>query len=321
MLHRFGIDKQPAMRLLLLIASFSLLAPVTSCKKQETDSAAVTATPKTFATPEEAGKALAIAAKSQDQNALLSIFGSGASDVIFTGDPVQDKSGFDGFTQAYQAMNRWRKMADGEVLLVGPDNLPFPIPLKKNSAGQWYFDAGAGRDEILSRRIGRNELTVIGACSELVNAQHEYFSQKHGGVGQYAQKFISDPGQQNGLYWQPAPGAPQSPLGPAAADASAEGYKIQPGLHQPFHGYYLRMLSKQGSEAKGGVKDYIADGKMTRGFAAVAYPAKYGDSGIKTFIVSQDGVTYEKDLGKSTEQVASAITEFNPDKSWSPLPQ
>jgi hypothetical protein len=308
------------MQLLLFTASLALLLPIASCKKQE--AAVPNATPRTFASPGEASKALADAAKSQDQEALLAIFGSGASDVIFTGDPVQDKSGFKGFVEAYQVMNRWRKMPDSsEVLLVGAENQPFPIPLKKNASGEWYFDTDAGKDEILSRRIGANEITAIAACSAVVDAQHEYFSQKHDGVKQYAQKLISDPGRKNGLYWESPPGAPQSPLGPAAANASAEGYKIQPNQHQPFHGYYFLMLTKQGPDARGGAKNYLFNGNLTRGFAIVAYPAKYGDSGIKTFIVNHDGVTFEKDLGKSTGEVASAMTEFNPDQSWTPLGQ
>lgn len=306
-------------RLLLFTTSFALTVPVTSCKKQE---AAPSATPRTFTSPEAASKALALAAQTQDQNALLATFGSGASDVIFTGDPVQDKSGLAGFADAYHVMNRWRKMPDGsEVLLVGAENQPFPIPLKKNATGEWYFDANAGRDEILSRRIGANEITTIAACAAVVDAQQEYFAQKHDGVKQYAQKLISDPGRQNGLYWESPPGAPQSPLGPAAAHASAEGYKIQPDRHQPFHGYYFLMLTKQGPEARGGAKNYLVDGKMTGGFALVAYPAKYGDSGIKTFMVNRDGVTFQKDLGKTTGEVASVMTEFNPDQSWTPLGQ
>jgi hypothetical protein len=307
-------------RLLLFTASFALTLLITSCKKQE----AVTpsATPRTFGSPEAASKALASAAQTQDRNALLATFGSGASDVIFTGDPVQDKSGLVGFVDAYHVMNRWRKMPDGsEVLLVGAENQPFPIPLKKNASGEWYFDADAGRDEVLSRRIGANEITAIAACSAVVDAQHEYFSQSHDGVKQYAQKLISDPGRKNGLYWEAATGEPQSPLGPAAANASAEGYKIQPNQHQPFHGYYFLTLAKQGPDAKGGAKNYLINGKLIGGFALVAYPAKYGDSGIKTFIVNQDGVTFEKDLGKSTGEVASAMTEFNPDRSWTSLGQ
>jgi hypothetical protein len=318
MFARDGCRSNFTVHLLLFVGSFALLLPIASCKKQ----GGTSATPGTFASPAEASKALADAARSQDQGALQTIFGSGASDVIFTGDPVQDKSGLEGFVQAYHVMNRWRKMPDNsEVLLVGAENQPFPIPLRKNASGRWYFDIDAGRDEILSRRIGANEITTIAACSAVVDAQHEYFSQKHDSVKQYAQKLISDPGRQNGLYWESAQGAPQSPLGPAAANASAEGYKIQPNQHQPFHGYYFLILTKQGPDARGGAKNYLVKGKLTGGFALVAYPAKYGDSGIKTFIVNQDGITFEKNLGKATTEVASAMTEFNPDQSWMALGQ
>jgi hypothetical protein len=322
MLDRVGIRANLAMRPLLLLAAFALLIPIISCKQKGAESAAVSATPQTFASPDEAANALQAAAKSQDQNDLLRIFGSGASDVLFTGDSVQDKSGLDGFSQAYQVMKRWRSMPDGsEVLVVGPQNEPFPVPLKKNASGQWYFDANTGRDEILSRRIGQNEITTIAVLSTGVEAQHQYFAQKHGGVSQYAQKFLSDPGQQNGLYWETRSGAPQSPLGPLAADATAEGYKIQPGQHKPYHGYYYSLLTKQGTDARGGEKSYIVEGKMTGGFGILAYPVKYGDSGIQTFLVNQDGVIFEKDLGKSTDQAASAITSFDPDKTWRPIAQ
>jgi Protein of unknown function (DUF2950) len=318
MYHDVGKRANPVVRLVLFAATLALLLAIPSCNKQ--DAATSPAIPKTFATPQQAGQALAIAAKSEDRDQLLRIFGSNASDIISAGDPVQDKAALNAFTQAYQTMNRWRKMTDGsQVLLIGADNFPFPIPLKKNASGQWYFDTDAGRDEILSRRIGRDELFVINVCSAFVDAQREYYSEKHGGVKQYAQKFLSDPGQQNGLYWDSPQGAPRSPLGPLAAYATNEGYKIQPGQHQPFHGYYFLMLTRQGPDAHGGAKTYIVNGKMTGGFAAVAYPAKYGDSGIMTFMVNQDGVTLQKDLGKSTEQIASAMKEFNPDKTWAPL--
>jgi hypothetical protein len=215
-------------------------------------------------------------------------------------------------------MNRWRKLSDDrEMLLVGADNQAFPIPLRKNAGGQWYFDAAAGRDEILARRIGQNEITAIGAVAAVVDAQAQYFSQKH----EFAQKFISDTGRQNGLYWQSAPGMPRSPLGPLVAYATSEGYKVRSGHQQPFNGYYFVMLDKQGTGAPRGAKDYVANGKMTGGFAIIAYPAEYGNSGIMTFIVNQDAVTLQKDLGKTTDQVASAITEFNPDQSWTVVEQ
>ncbi|MBV9501435.1 MAG: DUF2950 domain-containing protein [Acidobacteriaceae bacterium] len=302
-------------RHLLLALGIALLLPPSACKKQE--SATAQTGPGTFASPQDAGKALADAAKSQNQDELLRIFGPGTADIISTGDAVQDKTALSGFAQSYQVMHRWRKLSDSSnVLLVGADNQAFPIPLNKNSTGQWYFDAAAGRDEILSRRIGHNEITTIGVCSALVDAQSEYFSQKHGGVKQYAQKFISDPGQENGLYWADVSSQRKSPLGPLAAYATAEGYKVDPNHHQPFNGYYYLMLKKQGPNAVRGAKNYIINGKMTGGFAIVAYPAKYGNSGVMTFMINQDGTLLQKDLGRTTEQVASTMTEFNPDTTW-----
>jgi hypothetical protein len=270
-----------------------------------------------YATPDDAANALIVAAKAGDQNALLTIFGPDAKDLLNSGDPVEDKNAVTGFVSRYDVMHRWRRMPDGsQMLIVGADNFPFPIPLKKNSDGRWIFDTAAGKEEILNRRVGRNELAVIDVCRAVVNAQTEYFSQKHGGVKQFAQKFISDPGQQDGLYWPDTPGQPKSPVGPLAAQATADGYKADPSRHQPFHGYYFGLLTKQGPDAPGGARDYMVNGKMTGGFALVAYPAKYGDSGVMTFIMDKDGVVLQKDLGKTTDQAAAAITEFNPDKSW-----
>ena len=289
----------------------ALVIPILSCHKADKPSI------KTFANPEDAGNAVISAVKSGDQDALLAIFGPDSKDLISSGDPVQDKNTSTAFTNRYGVMHRWRKMPDGsQVLVVGADNFPFPIPLKKNNDGQWYFDTADGKEEVLNRRVGRNELATIAAFSTLVEAQAEYLAQKHDGVKQYAQKFISDSGQQNGLYWPEVQGQPKSPLGPAAANASAEGYKADPNRRQPFHGYYFSILDKQGTNAPGGAKNYLVDGKMTGGFAVVAYPAKYGDSGIMTFVVDKDGVILQKDLGPSTDQVASAITEFSPDKTW-----
>jgi hypothetical protein len=302
-------------RTLFFAMGVAVLLPVTACNKQQSSS--VSAKPQAFASPGEAGKALADAAKAQDQNAIQRIFGSGSTDILSSGDAVEDKASLDGFARSYQEMNRWRKLGDGsELLLVGADNQAFPIPLMKNGAGQWYFDAAAGKEEILSRRVGQDEIAAIVVCGAVGDAQAQYFSQKHGEVKQYAQKFISDGGQQNGLYWDSPQGSPRSPLGPLIAFATAEGYKVQPNQHQPFNGYYFAMLDKQGPDARGGAKSYIVNGKMTGGFAIAAYPAKYGDSGIMTFIANQDGVVFQKDLGQTTDQIASAMTDFNPDKSW-----
>jgi hypothetical protein len=278
--------------------------------------------PKTFATPDDAGAALVAATKAGDRTALLAIFGSGAQDLIFSGDATQDKQTAENFTNAYQAMNRWRKQTDGsEVLVVGIDNNPFPIPLAKNSTGQWSFDTAAGKAEILARRVGDNELATIDVMNAMADAQHQYIAQAHDGAKQYAQKFISDDGKQNGLYWKSPEGQPRSPLGPLVAFASTEGFSPQAGKQQPFHGYFYRMLTKQGPDAKGGAKDYIVNGKMTGGFAFIAYPEKYGDTGIATFIINQDGVLFEKDFGNGTTDAAAALTDFNPDKTWTVVPK
>ena len=274
-----------------------------------------------FASPDDAGNGLLMAAKSGDPNAVIAVFGPDSKDIVMTGDPVQDKNTTDQVIAAYDVMHRWRKMPDGsQTLLLGADNFPFPIPLKKNAAGQWYFDVAAGREEILMRRIGRNELAVMDVCNALVDAEAEYFSMRHddGSTGQFAAKFISDSGKQNGLYWESPEGQPKSPLGPMAVYATNEGYNVKPDAHVPFHGYYFRMLTQQGSNAPGGAKDYVVNGKMTGGFAFVAYPAEYRNSGVMTFIIDQDGVLLQKDLGTATTQTAAAMTEFNPDQSWTP---
>jgi hypothetical protein len=272
-----------------------------------------------FSSPDEAGKRLLEAAKAGDQNAMLAIFGPDSKSTISSGDAVQDKATVGAFVTGYEEMHRWRKMPDGsQILLIGADNFPFPIPLKKNDSGQWFFDTAAGKEEILRRRIGRNELSVIDVCGALADAQADYYSRRHddGSTKQFALKFISDPGKQNGLYWESPEGQPKSPLGPLLAYATNEGYSVKPDAHQPFHGYYFHMLKGQGSNAPSGAKDYVVNGKMVGGFAFVAYPAEYGTSGVMTFIMNQDGLFLQKDLGKNTAETASAMTEFNPDASW-----
>jgi hypothetical protein len=307
-----------ATRRIAITTRFVLLAliiPLASCGKSDNPAPAY----KVFASPDDAGQGLLDAAKSGDQNAVLAVFGPDSKDVVFSGDPVQDKSTVDAFVTAYGVMHRWRKLAeDSQILIIGADNFAFPIPLDKNAAGQWYFDVAAGRKEILARRIGRNELAVIDICGALFDAEAEYYSQRlaDGKTKQFALKFISDSGQKNGLYWDSPEGQPKSPLGPLVAFATNEGYKAKPDAHTPFHGYYFHMLTGQGSQAPGGAKDYIVDGKMTKGFAFVAYPAEYGNSGIMTFIASQDGILLQKDLGKTTSDIAAAMTKFDPDPTW-----
>jgi hypothetical protein len=275
--------------------------------------------PKTFASPEEASKAIYDAAKSGDSNALIAIFGTDATDLIISGDPVQDKSGRDKFVANYDEMHRWGKLTDGgKVLNIGADNYPLPFPLMKDPSGQWYFDSRSAKEEILARRIGGNELATIDTLNAMADAQTEYFSQAHDGskVHQYAQKFVSDEGKQNGLYWKVAGDQPESPLGPLAANASAEGYGGNAQARQPFHGYFYRIITKQGEHAHGGVKNYIVNGNMTGGFAFLAYPADYRNSGVMTLIINQDRVVFQKDLGEKTSDLAKAMTEFNPDDTW-----
>src|SRR5580765_6160049 len=294
----------------------ALIIPLAGCNKSDQPSL------KVFASPEEAGAALLAAGKSGDQNSLLAIFGPDSKEIISSGDAVQDKAVVDAFIASYEEMHRWRKMVDGaQVLLVGADNFAFPIPLKKNGTGQWFFDTAAGKDEVFARRIGRNELDVIDVCGALADAQAEYFSRRHddGSTKQYALKFISDTGKQNGLYWESPEGQPRSPLGPLVAFATDEGYSANAN-HGPFHGYNFRMLKKQGSHAPGGAKDFVVDGKMTGGFAFVAYPSEYGNSGVMTFTINQDGVLLQKDLGKTTTEIATAMNEFDPDNTWTPVP-
>jgi len=260
------------------------------------------------------------AAKAGDTNTLLAIFGPDGKDVLSSGDLVRDKDNIQDFIAAYQQMNRWVKIkAGGQILQIGADNYPFPIPLDQDQSGRWYFDTPAGRDEILARRIGTGELMAILACSTIADAQRQYFSQTHDAekVRQYAQKFVSDRGKQNGLYWPVSEGEPLSPLGRMGAFAKALGYTTTSDQPGPFNGYYFQMLTKQGDRAQGGAKDYIAGGKMTRGFAVVAYPADYRNSGIMTFMVGPDGVVYQKDLGDKTKDTATSMAEYNPGEGWS----
>ena len=271
--------------------------------------------PVSFATPEEAGSAFLAAAKSGDQDSLLAIFGPDGKAALFSGDAVKDKDNFQDFVAGYNQMHRWREIkVGGQVLYVGADNYPFPIPLAKNSAGQWVFDTAAGKDEILARRIGKDELTTIAASGAVAEAQSRYFAK----MKQYAQKFISDEGKQNGLYWPVTAGQSPSPLNDLRDFAVAAGYTNAGDKAQAFGGYYFKILTQQGARAKGGAKDYIADGRMTGGFALIAYPVEYRNSGIMTFIVGKDGIVYQKDLGEKTVEVASAVSEYDVDESWRP---
>jgi hypothetical protein len=308
-------------RTLLLVSLITLTALALGCNKSQ--QAQVPSGPQTFAAPDTAGQAIYTAAKAGDGNVLMAIFGPDAKDLIFSGDPVQDKAGLDLFTNRYDEMHRWGKLSNGGMILnIGAENYPFPFALLKNSSGQWYFDTASAKQEILARRIGGNELATVDVLNAMADAQAEYFSQTHDDshVRQYAQKFISDDGKQNGLYWKPADeNQPESPLGPLAANASAEGYAGNKQAPQPFHGYLYRILTKQGERAHGGAKEYVVNGAMTGGFAILAYPAEYGNSGVMSFFINQDGVVFQKNLGENTSDEAKAIPAFNPDDTWKPV--
>jgi len=275
---------------------------------------------KTFSSPEAAAQALALAAKADDTKELLAILGSEGKELVFSGDEVQDRAGLELFTRAYDEKNQVvRESEKKAVLEVGKDAWPLPIPIAKAAGGEWRFDTRQGKEELLNRWIGRNELSTIQVCLGYVEAQREYASKDRTGDGllEYAQKFISDPGLKNGLYWEAKQGEEQSPLGPLVGRAIKEGYRKKEGTQPtPYHGYFYKILKAQGGNAPRGAYSYVVDGKMIGGFAMVAYPAQYGSSGIMTFIVSQDGVVYEKNLGKNTPSAAQAMTSFNPDDSW-----
>jgi hypothetical protein len=312
-----GNQKVLAAHFAMLAALFFATSLLVSCKSAESPKTGQ----NTFASPNDAGAAFLEAAKSGDQGGLLAIFGPDAKSVLFSGDAVKDKDALQDFVAAYDQMHRWREIkVGGEILYVGADNFPFPIPLGKNSSGQWVFDTAAGKDEILARRIGKDELTAIAACNAVADAQQRYFSQLRNGdtIKQYAQRFISEDGKQNGLYWVAVAGQAPSPLEDVRDFAKAAGYTNAGDKPQPFDGYYFRFLSKQGDKAKGGAKDYLVNGKLTGGFVILAYPAEYRNSGILTFIVGKDGIVYQKDLGEKTADIAGAMTEYNPGDGWSP---
>jgi hypothetical protein len=266
----------------------------------------------TFSSPQDASTALVAAAQSDDEKATLEILGPDGAQVISSGDETEDAQSRADFVRRYQEMHRLVKEPDGFTLYVGAENWPLPIPLV-NRDGSWYFDTAAGAREILYRRIGRNEISTINVCQELVAAQREYYSTQL----EYARKILSDEGRHNGLYWKVADGEPLSPIGPLVASAVAEGYaKSQNGAPSPYRGYYYRILTRRGRNSPGGPKSYIVGGKMTGGFAFVAYPAEYRSSGVMTFIVDGDGVVYQKDLGRKTDILAKAMKEYNPNSGW-----
>jgi Protein of unknown function (DUF2950) len=268
---------------------------------------------QSFNSPDDAASALASAVKSGARQDMLKILGTNGEDIIDSGDEVADKESREKFLAAYDARHSVKVDGKKASLILGADDFPFPVPLIHTKTG-WEFDTDSGRQEILYRRIGRNELDTIQTILAFVDAEDEYADKDRGdGVGTYAQRIVSSPGKKDGLYWQSD--SNDSPLGELAAEANAEGYKAGSGP-QPYHGYYYRILTQQGSSAPGGALNYIVKGKMIGGFALVAYPADYGNSGVMTFIVNHAGTVYQKDLGENTEARVKTMTSFDPDKTW-----
>jgi hypothetical protein len=306
---KLNFDKFDWTNLLEMAAVGMLLAggfPVRSVGQQQRQ--------KTFSSPEDASNAFVTAVQSSDEKVMLDILGPDGKQIVSSGDETEDANSRANFVQRYQEMHRLVKEPDGTIILyIGAKNWPTPIPLV-NKGNSWYFDTDAGKKEILFRRIGRNEISTIRVCQELVAAEKEYYSTQH---NEYAQKIFSDERQHNGLYWKPADGEPQSPIGPLVASAVAEGYaESRDGAPTPYRGYYHHILTRQGENGPGGAKSYMVNGKMTGGFAFVAYPAEYRSSGVMTFIVGEDGAVYQKDLGKKTDVLAKSMKEYNPDSSW-----
>ena len=296
-----------APRFVLVALGVALLAGC--ARKAEQDTA--------FNTPDEAVTAFVTALEKYDMPRLKALLGPASEALLQSSDPVQDKGDREQFLSAYKAKHSLADDgADRKILIVGNEDWPMPIPIVKKD-GKWRLDGAAGADEIVYRRVGANELGAIAVSLGFVDAQNEYASEGRDGdpAGIYALKLISDEGMQNGLYWPTAEGEPQSPAGPFVAAAAGEGYR-KGADRTPYHGYYYRMLYAQGENANGGAKEYFANGVLTEGFALVAWPADYGASGVQTFIVNQDGVVFQKDLGEDTATAVESITKFDPDSSW-----
>ena len=276
----------------------------------------------TFPTPDAGVQALVDALTHNDHADILAILGPQGQALISSGDPIADRHSRDAFVNAYRETHQLTFEGETQArLTIGADEWPLPIPLTKTRS-LWRFDTPRGEAEILARRIGRNELSAVQVCLAIIDAQHDYIAlhQHRDGVIEYAPRFVSTPGHHDGLYWPTTEEEPLSPLGPLLATAAREGYPASPAQTlAPYHGYFYRILTKQGSDAPGDARDYLVNGHMIGGFAVIAYPARYGVSGVMSFIVNQDGLLFEKDLGKKTNAIASAMTTFNPDSSWKPV--
>jgi len=297
---------------------FALAAPPSPASTASAE--AKSAEAQDFPTPDDAAKALLEAARSDDRKQIIALFGSHGADLLSSGDEVEDKNNRSNFVTLAQEKMMVEKIGEDRAIVhVGNTDWPFPIPLVKNS-NSWRFDTEQGRQEILNRRIGRNELSTLGAIRGYEEAQFDYaISDRDGdGVSEYAQKLQSEPGKFDGLFWEVAEGQPQSPLGPLFAEAKAEGYKAKGATEKPspYHGYYYRILTRQGANVPGGKYDYIINGNMIAGFALVAFPAQYGSSGIMTFVVNHQGKIFQKDLGPKTSEIAEKMKEYNPDSKW-----
>jgi Protein of unknown function (DUF2950) len=304
-------------------ATLALLAAVALAAAQAAgpDPAAGTTTShvqSAYASPEEAARALADAMRSDEPKQIWHVLGPGASKLIRSGDPVQDSQAREAFVAAYDRSAKFERSGeDKATLLVGPDDFPFPYPLVMRN-GRWQFDAKQGDEQVLDRRIGRNELSAIKVCLAYLDAQREYAARDRNANGllEYAQKLTSSPGQHDGLFWETKDGELPSPLGPLVASARSQGYIQHDSLSAPYHGYFYKILTSQGKDAPGGAYDYIVGGKMIGGFGLVAFPARWGNSGVMTFVCNHDGVVYEKNLARDTQAIASKMTLFNPDPSW-----
>ncbi|HEY1907875.1 MAG TPA: DUF2950 domain-containing protein [Myxococcaceae bacterium] len=281
-------------------------------------SPALAAAAKVYPDPTAATDALVAAARSGEVKPVLAVLGDRAKAFVVSGDPVSDRATLTRFVELYDQSHALASPDDStRTLNIGDDAWPFPLPLVKSKKG-WSFDTAAGEQEILARRVGQNELDVIQTCIGYVEAQRDYLARNPDGASapHYADRLLSSTGKRDGLYWPSSPGEQESPMGPAVSGAVGQGYTLKRGKSAPYHGYHFRLLTGQGPHAEGGAQDYRENGKLTRGFALVAYPAAYGTSGVMTFLVNQDGVVLEKDLGKSTAKIASGITRYDPDASW-----
>jgi hypothetical protein len=308
-MHTNSILSAPRLRGAAIVLGLALVAGCAKKPEQPDGS---------FATPEEAVTAFVEKMKANDLAGLQALLGPGSEELLDSGDAVQDAGDRAEFLAAYATRHSLNdEGADRKTLVVGNDDWPMPIPLVKTDA-RWRFDGEAGIEELIYRRVGANELGAIDVCRGFVEAQIEYASEGRDGdpAGIYALKLVSDEGLQNGLYWPTAEGEPPSPAGPFVAAAADEGYRRVEGERMPYHGYYYRMLYAQGANANGGARDYFKDGLLTEGFALVAWPADYGSSGVMTFIVNQDGVVFQKDLGEDTATAVDSIQTFDPDSSW-----